>query len=104
MKKFLAFFICSLFIILFFPASSFAEIYKWVDADGKTHFGDDKDAKTSIKKEATPPVVVEIPKPNAYKETKPTAEELQRRQQESEKNKPGNKEKSGQENNDDTGR
>ena len=45
-----------LFIFLLFPGQSFAEVYKWVDENGRTHFGDkplSSDAeKVTIKKES----------------------------------------------------
>jgi len=74
-----------------FSASSFAEVYKWVDADGKTHFGDDKDAQTTAAAKKSNPVVVELKKANAYEETKPTPEEVRQELIKREKAKPENK-------------
>jgi hypothetical protein len=89
-KKYIPLFILSFVSALLFSTSVFAEIYKWVDKDGKTHFGDDKEVALEVKTEATVPEVVELKKANAYTETKPSSAELERRQiEESEKNKQG---------------
>jgi len=32
----------SLFLLIFLPATAYAEIYKWVDGDGKIQFGDER--------------------------------------------------------------
>lgn len=92
MKKYLLLFIFGCSPALLFSTASFAEIYKWVDAEGKTHFGDDKEAATAVQTEATTPVVVEVEEPNAYVPTQPTQEEIRQRAKESKKNDPEKKE------------
>jgi len=65
MKRFLTLFPATLFFFAsIIPAPSFAEIYKWVDADGKTHFGDKQDDKSANTADAAE--VVEVKEGNAY--------------------------------------
>lgn len=49
-------------VILFFPQPSGAEIYKWVDVQGRIHFGDTPKAEDSAEEVVVDPILYEFEK------------------------------------------
>lgn len=50
---------CLTFVLLIFTSASFADIYKWVDADGQTHYGQQapRDQQSTLIKAPPPPAI-----------------------------------------------
>jgi hypothetical protein len=95
MKKPLLFFMCS---TLLFPMLSLADkVYKWVDAEGKTHYGDSKEAKDAG---VTNAESIDVKDANAYNPDEAISDEMrdtlnkseQTRQEEAEKQRQKNAE------------
>jgi len=65
--------------VLFFAGSAFADVYKWVDKDGKVHYGDEKSADTN-----TAEKVDETPA-NTFSSKEAMTDEMRKQLEDSEK-------------------